>query len=77
MKNYRGNVHRKSLVTPGSLKETRLNGILRPFPRTAYDSRRDQEAAPNTCYRLPAIIWAACCRLVSVTFAPESMRATS
>ena len=28
-------------------------------------------------YRLVAIIWAACWRLVSVTVAPESMRATS
>jgi len=28
-------------------------------------------------YRLAAIIWAACCRLVSVTVAPLNMRATS
>ncbi len=31
----------------------------------------------NRPYRLAAIIWAACCRLVSVTLAPLNMRATS
>jgi len=41
------------------------------------NSQQFQACAAPSRYRLPAIIWAACCMLVSVTVAPDSMRATS
>jgi hypothetical protein len=59
------------------MKPRAMLGRLGGIPLGEIDKMLNRGSLPGVGYRLPAIICAACCKLVSVTLAPESMRATS